>query len=131
FLLPVRRRTLFLCSTRRNRFPTWDLRPYVNAIRATPRSSWSYRRDQVDPSGSGALKSRWESKGTYLIVAARCPVCGEPVCLDRSTYQNNFECPIYLLDGPRWNRVGSRRCRSQRPLLCRLISRAMLEILST
>ena len=32
FLLPVRRRTLLLCSTRRNRFPTWDLRPYVNAI---------------------------------------------------------------------------------------------------
>src|SRR5208282_2618885 len=33
FLLPVRRRTLLLCSTRRNRFPTCDLRPYVNAIR--------------------------------------------------------------------------------------------------
>src|SRR5271166_4386178 len=35
FLLPERRRTLLLCSTRRNRFPTWDLRPYVNAIRDT------------------------------------------------------------------------------------------------
>jgi hypothetical protein len=33
FLPPVRWRTLLLCSTRRNRFPTWDLRPYVNAIR--------------------------------------------------------------------------------------------------
>jgi len=32
--------------------------------------------------------------GTLLIVAARYPVCGEPVCLDRSTYQNNYECPL-------------------------------------
>jgi hypothetical protein len=36
------------------------------------------------------------TKGTFLIVAARCPVCGEPVCLDRSTYQNNYECPLRL-----------------------------------
>src|SRR5271157_1728196 len=36
------------------------------------------------------------AKGTFLIVAARCPVCGEPVCLDRSTYQNNYECPLRL-----------------------------------
>ena len=36
FLLPVRRRTLLLSSTRRNRFPTWDLRPYVNAIQDCP-----------------------------------------------------------------------------------------------
>ena len=27
--------------------------------------------------------------GTFLIVAARCPVCGKPVCLDRSIYQSN------------------------------------------
>jgi len=33
---------------------------------------------------------------TFLIVAARCPVCGEPVCLDRSTYQNNYERPLRL-----------------------------------
>ncbi len=35
-------------------------------------------------------------KETFLIVAARCPVCGEPVCLDRSTYQNNYERPLRL-----------------------------------
>src|SRR5208283_5523388 len=33
---------------------------------------------------------------TFLIVAASCPVCGEPVCLHRSTYQNNYECPLRL-----------------------------------
>ena len=33
---------------------------------------------------------------TFLIVAASCPVCGEPVCLHRSTYQNNYECPLCL-----------------------------------
>ncbi len=32
----------------------------------------------------------------FLIVAARCPVCGEPVCLDGSTYPNNYECPLRL-----------------------------------
>src|SRR5271157_4149108 len=32
--------------------------------------------------------------GTFLIVAARCPVCGEAVCLDRSTYQENYDCRL-------------------------------------
>jgi len=32
--------------------------------------------------------------GAFLIVAAGCPVCGEVVCLDRSTYQKNYECPL-------------------------------------
>src|SRR5271157_795214 len=49
--------------------------------------------------------------GTFLIVAARCPVCGEPVCLDRSTYQNNKECPLRLpLEKSR-----ERRIRDGRP----------------
>jgi hypothetical protein len=30
----------------------------------------------------------------FLIVAARCPVCAEPVCLNRSTYQDNYERPL-------------------------------------
>ncbi len=29
-----------------------------------------------------------------LFDAARCPVCGEPVRLNRSTYQKNEECPL-------------------------------------
>jgi len=41
-------------------------------------------------------RARRRTKGTLLIVAARCPVCGEPVCLDRSTYQNNYEYPLRL-----------------------------------
>ena len=32
-----------------------------------------------------------EEKETIIIVAARCPLCGEPVCLNRPTYQNNYE----------------------------------------
>src|SRR5271157_6414736 len=36
------------------------------------------------------------TKGSVLIVAARCPVCGEPVRLNRSIYQNNYECPLRL-----------------------------------
>ena len=39
-----------LCSTRRNRFPTWDLRPYVNAIRdglvSPPERSWHRLRSE-------------------------------------------------------------------------------------
>src|SRR5271165_6601986 len=42
------------------------------------------------------LDWRRRNKGDVLIVAARCPVCGEPVCPDRSTYQNNYECPLRL-----------------------------------
>ena len=38
-----------------------------------------------------------ESKGIFVIIAARCPVHGEPVCLDRSIYQNNYEYPLYLI----------------------------------
>ena len=45
---------------------------------------------------SGRRGIKGESKGTFLIVAARYPVCGELVCLDRSTYQNNYECPLCL-----------------------------------
>src|SRR5271165_6362840 len=37
-----------------------------------------------------------EAKETIIIVAARCPVCGEPVCLNRPTYQNNYEYPLCL-----------------------------------
>ena len=37
-----------------------------------------------------------KSKGMFLIVAVRCPVCGEPICLDRLVYQNNYECPLRL-----------------------------------
>src|SRR5271157_3954761 len=44
------------------------------------------------------------TKGTVLIVAARCTVCGEPVCLDRSTYQNNYECPLRVRPVGRGNR---------------------------
>ena len=36
------------------------------------------------------------NKGTFLIVVARCLVCGKPVCLDRATYQNNCEHPLRL-----------------------------------
>ncbi len=35
-----------------------------------------------------------ETMGTFSIVAARCPVCGEAVSLDRSTYQENYDCPL-------------------------------------
>jgi hypothetical protein len=28
-------------------------------------------------------------KGTFLIVLARCLVCGKPVCLDRAIHQSN------------------------------------------
>ena len=31
-----------------------------------------------------------------MIVAAICPICGEPVWLDRSTYQNDNDCPLGL-----------------------------------
>src|SRR5208337_3315978 len=41
-------------------------------------------------------RNKGRNKGDVLNVAARCPVCGEPVCLDRSTYQNNYECPLRL-----------------------------------
>ena len=34
------------------------------------------------------------TKGTLLILAARCPVCGKPICLDRSNYQSNYKCLV-------------------------------------
>ena len=43
-----------------------------------------------------ARASEGRATGAFLIVAARCLVCGEPVCLGRSTYQNNYECPLRL-----------------------------------
>ena len=52
---------------------------------------------RVAPARAGFYFARCvRTKGTFLIVAARCPVCGEPVCLDRSTYQNSYECPLRL-----------------------------------
>src|SRR5271157_1415011 len=39
-------------------------------------------------------RSDARAKGMFLIVAARCPVYGEPVCLDCSTYQNSYDCPL-------------------------------------
>ncbi len=34
------------------------------------------------------------TKGTFLIVVARCLVCGKPVCLHHAIYQSNLECPL-------------------------------------
>ncbi len=48
----------------------------------------------------GVAIERKRTKGMFLIVAARCPVCGELVCQDRSTYQNNYEYPLRLLPSP-------------------------------
>ena len=46
---------------------------------------------------SAAYRTHRLPAGGGSVVAARCPVCGEPVCLDRSTYQNNYECPLRRL----------------------------------
>src|SRR5271166_3351378 len=68
---------------------------------------------------SGRRGIKGESKGTFLIVAARYPVCGELVCLDRSTYQNNYKCPLCL---PRRPALGfvvrSQSAPGARPFTC-------------
>ena len=33
--------------------------------------------------------ARGRTKGTFLIVVARCLVCEKPVCLDRAIYQSD------------------------------------------
>ena len=59
-------------------------------VKRTLLINWLMRSDRFPESDPQ------RTKGTFLIVAARCPVCGEPVCLHRSTYQNNHECPLRL-----------------------------------
>ena len=46
-----------MCSTRRNRFPTWDLRPYVNAIRKVA-AGVSDVRPLTDLDNPGILNGR-------------------------------------------------------------------------
>src|SRR5271157_3488892 len=45
---------------------------------------------------SGSNAAAWSSgtKGAFLTVVARCPVCGKPVCLDRAIYHSNYGCPL-------------------------------------
>src|SRR5208337_2563105 len=77
---------------------------------------------------SGRRGIKGESKGTFLIVAARYPVCGELVCLDRSTYQNNYECPFCL---PRRPALGfvvrSQSAPGARPLRVRSLGEKVQE----
>ncbi len=78
-----------------NRFAV-EIRPHRRSRDSPPAS---LRRSTPTGSGSfspGVRGRMVRTKGMFLIVAARCPVCGEPVCLDRSTYQNNYECPLCL-----------------------------------
>ncbi len=42
----------------------------------------------------GAVGFRGGPQGTLLILAANCPVCGEPVCLNRSIYLSNKSPPF-------------------------------------
>ena len=42
------------------------------------------------------LRSRKRTKGTVLVVVARCVVCGKPVCLVIRLYQSHYECPLRL-----------------------------------
>ncbi len=39
--------------------------------------------------GGSRTEPSGRTKGTFLIVAARCSVCGKPVCLNRSIDQSN------------------------------------------
>ena len=64
----------------------------------TPESIEAFRRLTEKAMGPGQAlmeqyraesTGRGRTKGTFLIIAARCPVCGKPVCLDRSVYQSN------------------------------------------
>src|SRR5208337_5151453 len=46
------------------------------------------------PRTQAGCSERARTKGTFFIVAARRPVCGEAVCLERLTYQENYERPF-------------------------------------
>ena len=56
----------------------------------------------------GKMPSLWRAglpgsfnlpKQLGMSLSATSPVCGEPVCLDRSTYPNNYECPLRTVTG--------------------------------
>ena len=66
-----------------------------------------------------------ESEGMILIVAVRCPVCGEPVCLDRSSYRNNYAAGHGV--GGAWGPAGHgvRPHQLQGGLVCRLGGQAL------
>ena len=73
--------TPFALIPRRGRIPL----PLNPRIRAPHTIRYSPPGHQAQYS----RRTRRRTKQTFLIVAARCPVCGEPVCLGRSTYQYN------------------------------------------
>jgi len=61
----------------------------------------------VFPQGHFVIPGRRleRTTGMFLIVAARCPVCGKPVCVDRTIYQSKWE-PLEEIAKKRMREVG-------------------------